>query len=345
MRTMKTLLVAGALAALPVAANAQWYAGVDVGVAFPEDSTASGSGVSYNSEYDNTFDTASAVHGGYAFGPYRLEGEFGMWNMKTSSVDGQEGGGTVSAQSLMLNGIYEFLPDSKWHPFVCIGIGTAYVDASGTQKQNSTIYQGNEWVFAYQGIAGVAYDLFDMLSLTAQYRYFGTTDYEVATPGGAKLDAEFGSHAIMIGMNYKFGTTPAPVAAPAPVPMAAPAPAPAPVVKPAPAPLKNFIVFFDFDKADITPEASKIITQAVDATKKGASTRVDLTGHADRSGPDKYNMALSLKRGNAVKAAMVKQGIPASQISVVGKGETAPLVQTPDGVREPQNRRVEIVLP
>ena len=56
-------------------------------------------------------------------------------------------------------------------------------------------------------------------------------------------------------------------------------------------------------------------------------------------------MALSLKRANAVKAAMVKQGVPADQISVVGKGETQPLVQTPDGVREPQNRRVEIVLP
>ncbi|MFA6022404.1 MAG: OmpA family protein, partial [Rhodospirillales bacterium] len=100
-----------------------------------------------------------------------------------------------------------------------------------------------------------------------------------------------------------------------------------------------------FNKSDITPEASKIITQAVDTAKKGGSSRVELTGHADRSGPDKYNMALSLKRANAVKATMVKQGIPADQISVVGKGETAPLVQTPDGVREPQNRRVEIVLP
>lgn len=346
MRMLKPLFVAGALAALPVAANAQWYAGIDMGVTHTEDSTASGSGVSYKSEYDNRFDSVSAIHGGYAFGQYKLEGEFATRSSKTSEVDSQEGGGTVSANSLMINGVYEFLPDSKWHPFVGLGIGTAFVDAAGTKRANNTLFQGNEWVFAYQGFVGVAYDLFDMMQLTAQYRYFGTTDYEVAArSNGAALEAEYGNHAIMIGMNYKFGVTPAPVAAPAPAPVPVAAPAPAPVVKPAPAPIKNFLVFFDFNKSDITPEASKIITQAVDTAKKGGSTRVDLTGHADRSGPDKYNMALSLKRANAVKAAMVKQGIPADQISVVGKGETQPLVQTPDGVREPQNRRVEIVLP
>ena len=89
----------------------------------------------------------------------------------------------------------------------------------------------------------------------------------------------------------------------------------------------------------------EVITQAADAAKKGSVSRVALTGHADRSGSDKYNMALSLKRANAVKDQLVKQGIPADQISVVGKGESEPLVATPDGVREPQNRRVEIVLP
>ena len=66
--------------------------------------------------------------------------------------------------------------------------------------------------------------------------------------------------------------------------------------------------------------------------------------HADRSGPENYNMALSLRRANAVKDALVREGVPATAISVVGKGETQPLVPTADGVREPQNRRVEIVI-
>jgi len=71
---------------------------------------------------------------------------------------------------------------------------------------------------------------------------------------------------------------------------------------------------------------------------------VTATGHTDKSGPDDYNMALSLRRANAVKDALVRDGVPAGVISVVGRGESQPLVPTADGVREPQNRRVEIVL-
>jgi outer membrane protein OmpA-like peptidoglycan-associated protein len=69
-----------------------------------------------------------------------------------------------------------------------------------------------------------------------------------------------------------------------------------------------------------------------------------VTGHADRAGPDSYNMALSMRRADAVKAVLVREGVPANQIAVVARGESQPLVPTADGVREPQNRRVEIVL-
>jgi hypothetical protein len=71
---------------------------------------------------------------------------------------------------------------------------------------------------------------------------------------------------------------------------------------------------------------------------------VTATGHADRSGPEGYNMALSLRRANAVKNSLVRNGVPAASIAVVGRGESQPLVPTADGVREPQNRRVEIVV-
>ena len=67
------------------------------------------------------------------------------------------------------------------------------------------------------------------------------------------------------------------------------------------------------------------------------------TGHTDTSGPESYNMALSLRRANAVKDALVRDGVPAQAIVVIGKGESQPLTPTGDGVREPQNRRVEIV--
>ncbi len=123
--------------------------------------------------------------------------------------------------------------------------------------------------------------------------------------------------------------------------MAAPAPAPAP----APAAIqRSYLVFFDFNSSDITAEAGRVIQQASDNAKRGNVSRISATGHADRSGPDRYNMALSIRRANAVKAALVRAGIPENQIAVLGKGEAEPLVPTADGVREPQNRRVEIIL-
>ncbi|MBL8673808.1 MAG: OmpA family protein [Rhodospirillales bacterium] len=118
----------------------------------------------------------------------------------------------------------------------------------------------------------------------------------------------------------------------------------APMQPPPPAGKKSYIVFFDFDRALITPTAATTIKQAAADAKAGKSTRLDVTGHADKSGGDAYNMALSLRRANAVKDQLVREGIPANQIAVVGRGESMPLVQTADGVREPQNRRVEIVL-
>ncbi|CAA7621081.1 Outer membrane protein A (3aII*Gd) [Magnetospirillum sp. LM-5] len=320
MRTMKSLLVAGVLAALPVAANAQWYVGADAGTNYMQDPGSS-------TGADSDWGWVGLAQVGYNFGGPKVEFE-----------GGYRANDSIDSWSTMINGIYEFMPNSKWHPFLGAGIGWAWLDGdfTGTNARNS------DNSFAYQGIAGVAYDVDANWALKAQYRYFASLDADVGTANAGESD--YDNHSILVGFTYKFAK-PAPMVAPAPAPAPVAAPAPAPVAKPAPAPLKNFIVFFDFNKADITPEASKVITQAAAAAKAGNATKVDLTGHADRSGSDKYNQALSLKRGNAVKDALVKQGIPANQISVVAKGESAPLVSTADGVREPQNRRVEIVLP
>ena len=72
-------------------------------------------------------------------------------------------------------------------------------------------------------------------------------------------------------------------------------------------------------------------------------SRINLTGHADRAGSDAYNVRLSQRRAEAVKAELVRLGFNANDISVVAKGEADPLVPTADGVREPKNRRVEIL--
>ncbi|MCZ6885371.1 MAG: OmpA family protein, partial [Alphaproteobacteria bacterium] len=128
-----------------------------------------------------------------------------------------------------------------------------------------------------------------------------------------------------------------PMAMPMAKPMAKPKP------KPAPPPARSYIVFFDWDKSTIRADAQKVIDAAAAYSKRRGFVRVDLSGHADRSGSPRPNIGLSQRRAAAVKAAFVKLGVKAGNITTVGKGESQPLVSTADGVREPRNRRVEIV--
>jgi outer membrane protein OmpA-like peptidoglycan-associated protein len=129
-----------------------------------------------------------------------------------------------------------------------------------------------------------------------------------------------------------------PVAAPAPAP---PPPMAKPMPKAAPPP-RSFIVFFDWNRADIRADAQQVLETAAAYVKQRGFARINLVGHADRSGKASYNMGLSQRRADASKAVLVKLGLPASGIATVGRGESAPLVGTADGVREPRNRRVEI---
>ena len=119
---------------------------------------------------------------------------------------------------------------------------------------------------------------------------------------------------------------------------------PPPPAPPPPPPVHNYLVFFDFDKSSLTPRAMDIVREAANVAKAGQNARVTCTGHTDAAGSANYNMALSLRRANTVKDALVREGVPATAITVIGKGKMELLVPTKDGVREPQNRRVEIVV-
>ena len=103
-----------------------------------------------------------------------------------------------------------------------------------------------------------------------------------------------------------------------------------------------FRVFFDWGKPELTKDAQAILDEAVAAYGRPGAGQVEVAGHSDRSGPASVNIAASRRRAEAVKAYLVEHGIQAASISVRAFGESRPIVATEDGVREMQNRRVEV---
>jgi OmpA-OmpF porin, OOP family len=110
-----------------------------------------------------------------------------------------------------------------------------------------------------------------------------------------------------------------------------------------PGPADVYLVFFAWDRADISPVAAEVLDDMAEAFAEGRPGRVVIAGHADRSGTEAYNLALSERRARVVAGALVSRGVPVEAIATEWFGESQPRVETADGVREPQNRRVEIV--
>jgi outer membrane protein OmpA-like peptidoglycan-associated protein len=120
--------------------------------------------------------------------------------------------------------------------------------------------------------------------------------------------------------------------------LATPAPAPAP------APTKDWMVFFDTNSTTLSPDATTTVSDAANVAKSMPSSKVTVIGYTDTVGSVAYNKALSLKRANAVKDALVGSGVTAQSITVNGDGEQGLLVQTPDQMKQAKNRRVQIVV-
>lgn len=320
------------------------FVGIMGGANFMDNQDISGTGAGINPSVDTDTGWAVMPSIGYRYGNgVRTELELGYRSNDVGSLSGVAGGtGELKAKSVMLNLLYDFNIGSKFSPYIGGGVGYAQVDYDGVAPVGAGRINDDDNVFAYQGIAGVSYWLNNSVELAAEYRYFATQDPDFRTSAGVPVEGEYNGHAALIGLRYNFG---APAAA-APVKAAPePAPAPAPVAEPEPAALpRNFIVFFDWDRSDITAEAGTILQDAVAYAKQHGAVRIAATGHADRSGSDEYNMKLSMRRAKAVEARLIAAGIAKSEIKIFAKGEREPLVPTEDGVREPQNRRVEIVL-
>jgi len=104
------------------------------------------------------------------------------------------------------------------------------------------------------------------------------------------------------------------------------------------------LLFFDWGKPDIRADDQAVLDQAAAAWRASTGARLMLSGHTDRSGGAAHNLGASRKRAEMVRDELVKRGVPAAAIEIAAFGEQQPLVPTEDGVREVQNRRVEIEL-
>jgi outer membrane protein OmpA-like peptidoglycan-associated protein len=354
--------------AIPMAAKAQPVSGLYVGA---------GAGVNYRADQDlnsvtygnstSTFSSGSAKFKsdvgpvalgaiGWGFGNgLRVEVEGSYRDNKFTGLKGAGfgttgttgAGGNVNTYAGMVNAAYDF--DYGWGvvPYIGAGVGYAYADLHNVNFYNTSAFSAHidkgEGNFAYQGFAGLAVPIAMVpgLSLTVEGRFFGTLDdnkysgwvqtyNKPATRVGESFNlGESYNASGLIGLRYAFN--------------AAPLPAPVePIVQPGVA--RSYLVFFDWDKANLTVRARQIISEAAHASTTVQYTRIEVNGYTDTSGTPRYNQGLSIRRAQAVAAELVRDGVPRAAISIQGFGETHLLVPTGPGVREPQNRRVEIVL-
>jgi OmpA-OmpF porin, OOP family len=303
---------------------------------------------------------------GYDFGAFRLEAEGGYKRASYSGLTVLDsrilpGGLTVPVGTVvqneddleiwsgMVNGLLEFGNDDGFQVFGGGGVGFANIKLPVEVAGVGTVVDDSSTDFAWQLIAGARVALGSNVDLGVKYRYFVADGFEFEAANGAPFEADFSSHSVLASLTYNFGgrSEPAPVPAPpAPAPVAAPPPPPV-VVAPPPPPRPTcntgpYIVFFDFDRSDITAEAASILNNAVTAYANCGNARVMLAGHTDTSGRATYNEALAERRNASVRSYMTGRGVAAGQITGEAFGESQPRVPTADGVREAQNRRVEV---
>ncbi len=179
------------------------YLNGNLGAVWLSDSDLSQSdGTSGKAEYDVGFGITGAA--GYDFGKFRVEGEVGYRknDYDKVGVDGQtkvNTGGEVTGWDFMVNGYFDVENESDFTPYFGGGVGAAILDSSSLNAGGITMSSGDDTVFAYQAIAGVAYTFAEVWMVQLEYRFFGTAD-----PTYSSTDSEYMSHNIFVGIRYNF---------------------------------------------------------------------------------------------------------------------------------------------
>jgi outer membrane protein OmpA-like peptidoglycan-associated protein len=299
-------------------------------------------GIIYTSRQDEGYLLGGAL--GWKMDQLRLElgldfANAGIKSVSLNNANSTSASGSMRNTSGMLNAFWDFRTGTPFVPYIGIGVGATSVSLNNVTRNCALLSNSSDLEFAYQPMVGVNFFVTPNLALGLQYRYFASVDPSFSFPGG-RVGVKNESHNVLASLTWYFG---APEAPPPPV-------QPAPVVyqpqlQPAPLPPVVYTVFFDFNRAALTPEARRVVQQAAADFQQHGATRIALTGNTDTVGSQGYNLELSRRRALSIREYLMQLGIPASEIAVSAHGKSDLRVPTPDGVREPQNRRVEIVIP
>jgi OmpA-OmpF porin, OOP family len=278
--------------------------------------------------YDNNW--RMELEGGYRhsdFNKYRPQGG------AVAPIDGE-----FEHFTLMANALYDFTSPGGAMLSIGAGVGADY----GRMKTNAFVpgYEGDDISLAFQAIVGLSAPVTSWLDLALTYRYLYVTDLDLAddkviAPSVAHvIPDDLQNHTLTLG--FRVGSRDSePVIAETPA--LPPPPAPPPVAR-------QFIIFFGFNKCAVTSNADAVLTEAATAARTLGTAMIQISGHTDTVGSRVANQRLSECRANAAKSNLVGKGIPAGSITATGHGEDSLLIQTTDGVKEPQNRRATVDL-
>jgi OmpA-OmpF porin, OOP family len=282
-----------------------------------------------------TDDTALIVGSfGYRFANHiRIENEIGYdkHDLNDPLFDGHSG---ITSDLININ--WDIPLSDRWDMTLGVGAGVGREDLLTTHTP-FTYEDGKQRGYMYQFIGGFAYSVTHNVDLYVDYRYRNLSvhkDFDTSFTTWDATAKNLNEQAAMVGIRWYLESAPPP---PPPPPPPLPPPPPPP-------PVKTFIVFFDFNKSNLTAEAQSVVTEAVKTAKSTGMVKVMVTGHTDTVGSDSYNQGLSVRRAQSVKDEMVRQGMDGGSIAIEGKSFHDPLVPTGPGVREPQNRRAVIDL-
>jgi len=303
-------------------------------------------GIIYTSRQDEGYLFGGAL--GWKTDQLRLELGLDLANAGIKSVSLNNANSTSASGSMrnisgMLNAFWDFRTGTPFVPYIGLGVGATSVSLNNVTRNGALLSNSSDLEFAYQPMVGVNYFIIPNLALGLQYRYFASVDPSFSFPGG-RVGVKNESHNVLASLTWYFGAPegPPPPVQPAPVvyqPQLQPQPAPPPQ-QPA-----VYTVFFDFNRAALTPEARSVVQRAAAGFQQHGATRIALTGYTDTAGGQGYNLELSRRRALSVREYLMQLGVPDGEIAVSARGESNLRVPTPDSVREPQNRRVEIVIP